>query len=70
MSAHMASSSYDGDVGSASAAKAAQARGLLQVTDTVMAGNGQGGNFTDDTTIALTGKTASAGKLVIHAKRP
>ena len=58
----MASSSYDGDAGSASAAKAAPARGLLQVTDTVMAGNGQGGDSIDDTTIALTGKTASAGK--------
>ena len=66
----MASSSYDGDAGSASAAKAAPARSQKQVTDTDMAGNGRDGSSIDDTTIAITGKTTSAGELTIFAKRP
>ena len=70
MSVHMASSSYDGDAGSASAAKAAPARCQKQVTDTDMAGNGRDGSSIDDTTIALTGKTTSSGKLTILGKRP
>ena len=64
----MASSSYDGDAGSASAAKAAPALSQKQVTDADMAGNSRGGSSIDNTTIALTGKTTSSGKLTIIGK--
>ena len=55
----MASSSYDGDAVSGSAARAALPQGQMQVTDTIMTGDGDGGEIGGDTTVALTGNTAT-----------
>ena len=69
MSSFSASIPYDGDAVSDSAVNTAPSRRLKQVTDTATELTLSGGEFEDDTTVALTGNTARTGKKLTMGKR-
>ena len=65
----MAGSSYDGDAASVRALNKARAQSSKIVIDTILVGDGESGEFDDDTMVALTGSTASLGERNVPGKR-
>ena len=69
MSSHLTSFSYDGDAGSEGAPKGAHSQSTIQVSDTVMAGNGQNGDNDGDTTMSVNSSSVLAVRPKVPGKR-